>query len=514
MNRSVVNVAASIVGYAISLGIGLAYTPFLVNSLGATAYGLVPLAFTLVQYMGFLTQTVSATIGQRLTANRDDSCIYNSIFSTGLITCAGLAVVVLLIGGLLAVFATFTLQIPAGLEVEMRWLIVASVAAFAIGLLSTPFNGTLFSQHLLFVNSIVKSLESIVRVLIVVALFLIVAPSLAYVSFGIVNAAIVGAILLVLAARWIRPSLRFSLGAVNKSMIRSMAKTAGGVSIAQVGTVLLFNSELLLMNLIYGPERVGAYAATMQWAVVLRALGLSVASNATARVINSFHHDDREALIDVTARYMRFLAAFMALPAGYIAGIAPDLLSVWLNPGFAKDAPILVVLAIPLAINLASVPLGGIMLAADKTYHSGWCYMITAIAFVVLAPRAAALLQWGGFEIALLLGLVLLAKNWIFMVPYAARLAGPGAMRPFLLASLLPILWVAVSFIAASTLTSIAAPQSFLELGIIGLLTAAPYAAVVAMSLPRGDINLLRREGTKLIALVRHRRKSSGPSLP
>jgi hypothetical protein len=113
-----------------------------------------------------------------------------------------------------------------------------------------------------------------------------------------------------------------------------------------------------------------------------------------------------------------------------------------------------------------------------------------------------------------MLGLVLLAKNWIFMVPFAARLAGPGAMRPFIMASLLPILWVAVSFAVAKELAGVMMPQSFLELGTIGLLTTVPYAAVVAVSLPPEDVRFLRREATNLAGLVRWRRAARGDPSP
>lgn len=502
MSRSAVNSAASLVAYSVSLGVGLAYTPFLVRTLGPAAYGLVPLTFSLVQYMGFLAQTVSATTGQRLIASLKDPPTYNSVFSTALVTCAALAAFALLIGGLLTLVSPSFLQVPEGLEAETRWLIAAGVASFALALLLNPIDATLFSQQALFVNSLVQALQTIVRVMTVVTLFLLLSPSLYFVSAGLVLAPLVGAAVLIPVARRLRPSLRFAPSTVNPKLIRGMTRTAGGVFIGQFGTMLLFNSELLLMNLIYGPVRGGAYAATMQWAVVLRGLGLSLAANATARVMQAYHEGNQVQLVDVTTRYMRLLCVFLALPAGYIAGIAPDLLSIWLGLGFVENAPILVALSIPAAINLASIPLGAMMLAADRTYHSGWCYMLTAVSFVVLAPLAALVFDWGGLEIALVLGFVLLAKNWIFMVPFAARLAGPGAFRPFFVASLQPILWVGVSFSVVKVLMASLDAQSFLGLAVVGALSAVPYGLFVFLTLPKGDITLLREMGGKFLAPI------------
>ena len=113
-----------------------------------------------------------------------------------------------------------------------------------------------------------------------------------------------------------------------------------------------------------------------------------------------------------------------------------------------------------------------------------------------------------------MLGIALLAKNWIFMVPFAAHLAGPGAIRPFLVASLLPILWVAVSFATARILADALAPQSFLDLAVIGILTAVPFAASAAVSLPREDVRFMRREAMNFAGLMRLRRKARGDSSP
>lgn len=511
MSRSVLNTAASLGAYSVSLGIGLAYTPFLVKSLGPAAYGLVPLTFALVQYLGFLVQTVSATTGQRLIANLKDPLTYNRVFSTTLVACAVLAGIVVIIGIGIAWGAPAILQIPDGLEIEAQWLIAAGIGAFATIILLNPFNAALFSHHALYVNSLVDSFQAIIRVMLVVALFLLLTPSLFYVSVGIVVAPLVGAVLLIPIARHFQPTLRFTPRTIEPELVRAMSKTAGGVLIAQFGTVLLFNSELIMMNLIYGPELGGIYAATMQWAVVLRGLGLSLAANATARVMFTYHHGDQTQLIEVTARYMRLLCVFIALPAGVIAGVAPDLLLVWLGPEFAVSAPILAALAIPVAINLASIPLGSIMLAADRTYHTGLCYMTTAIAFIALAPVAAQMFPLDGLEIALVLGTVLLAKNWIFMVPFAARLTGPGALGPFLIASLMPILWVAASFVIAKALAGYLVVESFLDLAFVGLISIVPYAVVALISLPKSDVRILLNVCRQLFSML-HGRTKRDPS--
>jgi hypothetical protein len=71
-----------------------------------------------------------------------------------------------------------------------------------------------------------------------------------------------------------------------------------------------------------------------------------------------------------------------------------------------------------------------------------------------------------------------------------------------------------MSFLVARTLADVLAPQSFLDLAVIGILTTVPFAAAAAISLPREDVRFLRREAMKFAELMRWRRKARGESSP
>ncbi len=500
-SKSTVNFVASLCAYGISLSIGLAYTPFLVERLGVQAYGLIPLLFTLVQYFGFIAQTVGAAISQRLVAAVSDCEAYNTIYSTAVAMCACLSLVIIAAFILAALDLGALLNIPMGMEEETKRQFAAISVAFVLGLLTTPTRGTIFSQNAIYILSFHQALEAVVRVMIVVALFLLLAPSLLYVSIGIATASVIGSLFLVVAAQVLRPSLRFTLR-VDPVVARSMMSTGGGIVLTQLGTLLLLNTDLIIMNIVYGPELGGTYAAVAQWALVLRGLALSVATMVTARIMQAYHTYSKEHLTELVSQSIRLLTSFACLPACFIACIAPSLLSVWLGPKFAYAAPILAVLAVSTAVNLVAIPLFAVTLAANKTYGVGLCHMVAGLSFMGAALCAAEFVPLGGVEIAIAAGLALVLKNWLYLIPSTGRLVG-GATRAFTVASLLPLLWVTAATVLAHFISEAVRPDSYLELAGVGLLITPPYFALVALTIPREDKRLVAEEMRALFAMVK-----------
>lgn len=82
LSRTSLNVLTSIVSYGVSLAVALTYTPFLVWELGLAAYGVIALSFVLVQYAGPVSQTITASISQRLAQSRSDPEKSREVFST------------------------------------------------------------------------------------------------------------------------------------------------------------------------------------------------------------------------------------------------------------------------------------------------------------------------------------------------------------------------------------------------------------------------------------------------
>ena len=63
----IINLAASLVNFAVNMGIGFAITPFIVSRVGAEAYGFAGLANTMVGYATLFTIALNSVAGRFIT---------------------------------------------------------------------------------------------------------------------------------------------------------------------------------------------------------------------------------------------------------------------------------------------------------------------------------------------------------------------------------------------------------------------------------------------------------------
>jgi len=496
-SRTGFNFVTSIASYAVSLSVAISYIPYLISELGLGAYGMIALSFSLVQFAAPITQAISASMNQRLVANWSDHEKFSSTFSTTLI----LSFILAVIFGITAIFVSTVLEylinVPHDLIDETRWLFLATASAFILSLAVMPFGAVIFSRNAIYLLNLRQVVESLTRVGAVILLFMLFGGSLEFVASSIILASAVGASILVVGAVSVRRNLVFRIRGFSKHAALAMAKTGYGVIMVQLGTLMLLGSNIVIVNLTFGPETGGAYAALAQWSVVLNGLILSVGATVTAKVMLDYHALNGQERSLSVAKAIRLLTCFAALPAGFVAGIAPDLLLVWVGPEVAQFSLTLTVLALPLAVNVVSVPVLAGQLAADRMTQVGVVYLILGVFYIAAAVTAARLLSWGGLEVAMVMGLFLLIKNYAFVIPMVALTYGRGSLRMLYVASLYPWIWTAAVALITWLIASVVNPESFLGLIVIGLAVTAIYGALAMASLPSSDrtmlLNMIRR---------------------
>ena len=61
-NQTLRNLAFNLISLVVNIGLGLFYTPYLVKSLGIMAYGIVPLALVINQYINVVTGSLTGSL--------------------------------------------------------------------------------------------------------------------------------------------------------------------------------------------------------------------------------------------------------------------------------------------------------------------------------------------------------------------------------------------------------------------------------------------------------------------
>lgn len=463
--------------------VGILLTPFLVGTLGVAAYGLVPLSFSIANFLALATQVVTAVVNQKLVASERDPPLFNHYFTIFFSLCAALAVIAVLAFFLLRHFIVDALHVSEALGPSAELLLIASAASVALALLSTPVCAVIYAVRGVDLINLARFIDIVIRVLLIVGLFYWWTPSLEIVALGLVGGAFAGTVAMVSAALVLRPSLRLLWPKGASATLRSLMNLGAGVLLIQVGSLLFSNTELILANMWFGTETAGLYAVSIQWALVVRNIGFNLASTFVATVMRGFHQDPggvKRQIVDG----MYFLALVMGLAGGFCVGAAGPLMTVWLGPLHAGMSDVLSVTAMPVAFSVTAAPLYALCLASGRVLFPGVVSCAAGLLYITAFVVAESFVGIGPVGLAAICIAAYVGHQLTASLPYAASQIGAG-LRDFAGPLLASIGWTVGAALLIRVVINVFEPNSLLNLAICGLVLMPGYACLVLLTLPR-----------------------------
>lgn len=473
------NLVTTVAGFMISVAVGLWFTPFLVHSLGPAAYGLIPLATTVVSYFSLLSQTLSSALTRTISMAlaTGDAARANRAFGSALGGALVLAAIMALPLAALSWWSSALFEFPRGARDATRILFAIVAATFVIALISTPYQTVSFSRNRVYLINLAALAQTGIRVGGTILFFTITA-SIVNAALAILLSAVAALVLNFAFARISAPMIRATSIAVDGAELRAMSKTSSHVLLMQIGMVMTMSCELVIVNRLFGSHEAGRYAAVMQWLLLLRNATTALVVLCVPTILALAAERRSGALVDYTKRAMTWIAIGIALPTGYLCGLSPRILSVWLGPDFAGLWPVMVIQLVPLAITAAAVPLYSITLAADRMFLAGLVQIGVAIVGIVLGVALGSM--GGPVWVAAAVGWSFALKEILFAPAYAARNIGLPwyiFLGPILLAVGLFAFAAALSWGAGESLH----PGSILTLGLTGIMVSIVYLGCLAL---------------------------------
>ncbi|HEY3417593.1 MAG TPA: oligosaccharide flippase family protein [Armatimonadota bacterium] len=426
--RFLINLIANTLNFGINVLIGLWFTPYLIHHLGIAAYGLIPLATTVIAYLGLFTIALNGAVGRYLTIalERQDTEDANKIFNTSLV--GSIIVILLLIVPtlLLSGHASWFFTIPAGYQQQFSWLFLCSVGLFLLTTFSSVFSISSFCRNRFDLANTVSIATNLIRIGVVVAMFSLFLPAVWHVGAGMLVAGFVGVIGSIIVWRYLTPMLRIQPALFNIGTLRQLTSTGGWVVVNQIGTLLYLCIDLIVVNRLIGAEAGGQYGALLQWSTLLRGIAGTVAGVFAPTIIAFYAQHDLSGLVQYSQRAVKMLGLVIALPIGLICGLSRPLLHAWLGPEFAALSPLLSLMTIHLCVNLGVLPLFNIQVATNNVRLPGILTCVMGAMNLGLALWLAGPVGWGMYGVAAAGAIMLTAKNLLFTPLYGAHILGIG----------------------------------------------------------------------------------------
>jgi len=421
--RFATNVVVNVLALVFRTCARLWFVPFLIRHLDVGLFGLIALATSVSAQLNVLITSLNTAIGRFFTIDlyRKQSDAANQTFNTGFWTAAAIGALLLPLVVAIAVLAPRVFSVPQGHETSTRWLFAGVLTAYVVGLIRGVFSASAFARNRLDLRDATVMIDVFGRILIVVALFSIATPSLAWVGLGTAAAAIIALIVAVLIWRALTPEIELRPRHYRWSRFREMAAIGGWHITNHLGVLLLRHIDLIVINIFLGTEAGGRYGCVLQLALVLRLLSRTAGGTLAPVVMASYAKGDAKAFALLCRRAVRMLGLGMAFPVAVVAGLSSQLLRVWLGEEFSGLATLTTVLTAHLCINLAVLPLMHAQLALKSVR---WPALATLISGAVNVALAVWWVRWGrdGLGVAIAGALMLTIKNAVFVPLYAAHI--------------------------------------------------------------------------------------------
>ena len=321
-----------------SVLVGIYYTPYLIRTLGVAAYGILPLALIINQYISVVTSTLTSAFTRfysvSIQQERYDEA--SADISTSLF-------VILVLMGLLSPLLIWIIwdvdgifNIPEELIASARILFVFTVFSFFVSMFSSLFNVTLYALNRLDLMNWLKIIRNIFKLLFVILFFEYLRVNVAYVGFAnLLTEVVIFFVSLILFFRFKPTEVKIRLRKFSKAALFAILGMSVWVLIQQCGDTLLYRSDNLIVNHFFGVESSGTLGAISEFGAYITVIVSVLGGLFGPLILIAYSQDRHEEVKQLALSQSLVVGSLSAILAGLIAGFGSSILSIWLGEDFA-----------------------------------------------------------------------------------------------------------------------------------------------------------------------------------
>jgi len=478
--RFLVNVVSN---YGLVIGqtlVNLWLTPFLIAQLGIAGFGIIPLASSIIGYMAIITNSLNDAICRFLAIDLDagDHLTANKTFNSALFGVAGLILLMIPVAILLSVFFPTLFNVVPGWETDAKWLVVAVSLSFFVTVLAGVFALSTFVHSQFLLSNIVNFLGLVTKIGFIFIMFYFFTNRLWYAGGGALLSAFVTLLGSIWLWRKLTPELNIDVKKFDFSRLLDLGDMGWWTLVNTLGTMILSNVGLIIINIFFGAAMTGGYASVIQLALLMEYLVFAADTAIRPVILLKYAQEDFLGVKRVTSQAIKILGWALALPVGLMCGFARPLLSLWLGSSYAYLDILLIITVCHLSLNLSMKPLLRVQNAHNKVRWPGIATIITSVAFLALAVVFAKGSSLGVAGVALASTIAWTARNAIYLPIYTARIMNLRwwAFFPDFITSTVGTLLV---WVAAIAITRFYIPNGWISLGVSAAIVSLVYIVVV-----------------------------------
>lgn len=420
------NLIANMAYFIINILIGILLVPFFIDTLGVASYGIIPLATTMTSYVNLVTQSLNASVSRYLTIDlqKQDYKKANITFNTSLFATFGIILLMVPLVLVVSYYSPVFFNVPVNQKEDVFILFLGVMGALLVRTLGSIYGVSLFAFNRLDLQNFIYSVNIIIQFLLILILFSLYSPKLSYIGYSYFIAAIVTLFLTVIFSKKVNPHFSVNSHDFRISQVKDLGITGGWITIDQIGTLLLFQIDIIVVNKLFGTAAGGEYSIILMWNTLIRTVAGMLAGVLTPVILTCYAKKKFEELVIISKSAVKIMGLSMALPIGLICGFSPLILSLWVGSEFTRLSPLMWLLLSHLAINMSVLPLFPINVSYNKLRIPALVTIFLGIVNLLLAVIIPSITGWGYYGVAVAGVVVLTARHFFFVPVYATKVLG------------------------------------------------------------------------------------------
>ncbi len=332
------NLVFNILSLVINVGVGLVYTPYLVRSLGIAAYGIVPLALIINQYINVITGSLTGSLTRfySVALQKNDYPGSSEYMSSSFIAISAIVVLLIPIFVLIIFKVDSVFNIPVEYVYKAKVLFTFTLISFIFSLYSSLLNITLYAINRLDSINVIKITRVAVKVILTIALFEAIAKDVSYIGYANFFTEL---IVLFLSIYFFRKTaerkINISKRNFKKERLLALLFMATWVIIHQLGDTGLYRIDNILVNKFWSTRESGILGAVSEFGGYVMTIVTVIASLFGPLILIAYSKGDHDQVKELAMQNSLLVGIFTALIVGLLIGFAKPIISLWLGKEYS-----------------------------------------------------------------------------------------------------------------------------------------------------------------------------------
>lgn len=448
----VINFITNIVAFIINIGLTFFLTPYVVDKVGSEAYGFVPLAYNMVNYVAIFTSALNSMAGRYISIeintnhNERANIYFNSVLRANTI----IALLLVLPSILATMYIDRIFNIPVEILSDVQLTFGFVFINIIIALAGNVFSVATFSKNRLELTSYRNIEGNMIKMAITVLLFLLFVPRIYFITMTSIAVTLYTIFTNIYYTKKLLPEVKISLKVYSNSAIKTLINSGLWNTINQLSVVLLTNLDLMIANILVGSALAGQYSLAKTIPSFIVTFIGSIVSVFVPQFTILYAQNKQTELLKNINLSIKVVGLIVVIPISFLIIFGDIFFSLWL-PG--EDTKFLFLLSnltiIPMIVTGSINPIFNVYTVTNKLKVPAIVLLITGILNTVIIIVLLKITSLGIIIIPLVSFVIGLLRNLVFTPVYAAyclKIEWWSLYLPIIKGVICAVITMAVSF--------------------------------------------------------------------